>query len=94
MKQDVRPAAGGPKTPEQAVNFNVLKDYSLHRNGRFCEFVLAYLAASAGLKTIFDRDHYDESLKSVAGNVRGEIDARLKLADLVTMARDLSLIHI
>jgi hypothetical protein len=88
LKQVTAPAAGNVKAPERALSLNVLKDYYLHRDGRFVEFVLAYLAASAGLKLIFDHDRYDETLKTVMSARRGDVDARIKLEDLVTMARD------
>jgi hypothetical protein len=75
----------------QAAQMQILGDLKLDPAGAFYKFVLAYLAASAGLTAVYDSAHYADFLKGAVGifpSPLAGIGALVRLEPVLGLARD------
>jgi len=77
------------KLTGQKVELRVLRDFALDPTGPFYQFVLTYLAASAGLTPVYDAEHYPTFMEGIAGIFPGATapGARADLSESVKQVR-------
>ena len=74
-----------------AAQMQILGDLKLDPAGAFYQFVLAFLAASAGLTPVYDAAHYADFLRGTVGifpSPLAGIGAVVRLEPVVGLARD------
>jgi hypothetical protein len=88
--QTIVPKAGSLNLTANPVQLRVLSNFRLNPTRPFYQFVLTYLAASAGLTPVYDAKGYPDFLQNIIGvfpGVTGD-DAQVNLAECIKLARD------
>jgi hypothetical protein len=89
--QTITPGSAAAALTGQAAKLQILGDLKLDPAGPFYQFVLAYLAASAGLTAVYDAAHYTDFLKGTVGifpSPLAGVGAIVRLEPVVGLARD------
>jgi hypothetical protein len=77
----ITPETGMYAMTGNPATLRVLSDLELKPEGKFFNFVLTYLIASAGLTPVYDSKNYPNFMQATAGIFPGKIDGDVK-ADL------------